>query len=167
MERHAPHTLTTEPRPVMHAESPITVACIQMEPKIGEKEANVARSLEKIGEAAGKGAKLIVLPELCNSGYVFASRQEAFALAETVPSGPSTQPGRKRPIARRGDRCRHLRAGRRCTLQQRRHCRARRLHRHLSQGASVGCGKPVFRARRSGCSRVEGPVRPNGGRDLL
>jgi predicted amidohydrolase len=76
----------TEP----HAESPITVACIQMEPKIGEKDTNVARSLEKIAEAAGKGAKLIVLPELCNSGYVFASRQEAFALAEHVPDGPTT-----------------------------------------------------------------------------
>lgn len=75
----------------MQAESPIIVACIQVEPKIGEKKANLARSLEKIGEAAAHGAKLIVLPELCNSGYVFASRQEAFALAETVPSGPSTQ----------------------------------------------------------------------------
>jgi predicted amidohydrolase len=75
----------------MQAESPITVACIQMEPKIGEKEANLTRSLEKIDEAAAKGAKLIVLPELCNCGYVFASRQEAFGLAEPVPSGPSTQ----------------------------------------------------------------------------
>ncbi len=74
-----------------HAESPITVACIQMEPRIGEKETNVARSLEKIAEAAAKGAKLIVLPELCNSGYVFASRQEAFALAEPVPDGPTTR----------------------------------------------------------------------------
>jgi N-carbamoylputrescine amidase len=78
--------MPTEP----HAESPMTVACIQMEPKIGEKEANVARSLEKIVEAAGNGAKLIVLPELCNSGYVFASRQEAFSLAEPIPDGPTT-----------------------------------------------------------------------------
>jgi hypothetical protein len=30
----------------MRAESPITVACIQMEPKIGEKKANVAHSLD-------------------------------------------------------------------------------------------------------------------------
>jgi hypothetical protein len=30
----------------MQAESPITVACIQMEPKIGEKKANVAHSLD-------------------------------------------------------------------------------------------------------------------------
>jgi predicted amidohydrolase len=74
-----------------HAESPIIVACIQMEPKIGEKEVNVARSLNKIADAAGKGAKLIVLPELCNSGYVFASREEAFTLGEPVPSGPTTK----------------------------------------------------------------------------
>jgi predicted amidohydrolase len=75
----------------MHAESPIKVACIQMEPKIGEKQANVARSLEKIAEAASHGARLIVLPELCNSGYVFASRHEAFALAEPLPDGPTTK----------------------------------------------------------------------------
>ena len=75
----------------MQAESPITVACIQMEPKIGEKKANVAHSLDKIAEAAGKGARLIVLPELCNSGYVFASRHEAFTLAEPVPDGPTSE----------------------------------------------------------------------------
>src|ERR1700692_4873948 len=75
----------------MQAESPITVACIQMEPKIGEKKANVAHSLDKIAEAAGKGARLIVLPELCDSGYVFASRHEAFTLAEPVPSGPTSE----------------------------------------------------------------------------
>ena len=71
----------------MQAESQIAVACVQMEPKIGEKKANVAHSLDKIVEAAGKGARLIVLPELCNSGYVFASRHEAFTLAEPVPNG--------------------------------------------------------------------------------
>src|SRR6267154_3028169 len=75
----------------MQAESPITVACIQMEPKIREKKANVAHSLDKIAEAAGKGARLIVLPELCNSGYVFASRHEAFTLAEPVPNGPTSE----------------------------------------------------------------------------
>src|SRR6266404_6236401 len=81
----------------MQAESPITVACIQMEPKIGEKKANVAHSLDKIAEAAGKGARLIVLPELCNSGYVFASRHEAFTLAEPVPMGRRLRLGWKRP----------------------------------------------------------------------
>lgn len=40
-----------------------------------------------IRTAAGNGAKLIVLPELANSGYVFESREEAFALSEPVPGG--------------------------------------------------------------------------------
>jgi N-carbamoylputrescine amidase len=74
-----------------NVESRITVACIQMEPKIGEKELNVSRSVEKIANAAAKGAKLIVLPELCNSGYVFNSREEAFALSEPVPNGVTTK----------------------------------------------------------------------------
>ena len=70
-------------------ESEVRVACIQMEPKVGSKQANVARSLEMIGEAAGQGARLMVLPELCNSGYVFETREEAFELAEEIPDGPT------------------------------------------------------------------------------
>lgn len=42
-----------------------------------------------ITEAASNGANLIVLPELCNSGYVFETREEAFALSENIPSGES------------------------------------------------------------------------------
>ncbi|MGM0585787.1 MAG: nitrilase family protein [Pseudomonadota bacterium] len=70
-------------------ESEIRVACIQMEPVVGDKDRNLARSLAFIDEAAGKGARLIVLPELANSGYVFETREEAFALAEEIPGGPS------------------------------------------------------------------------------
>lgn len=68
-------------------ESEIGVACIQMQPEIGKKQKNIARSLELIGEAHDRGARLIVLPELCNSGYVFESRDEAFALAERLDDG--------------------------------------------------------------------------------
>jgi N-carbamoylputrescine amidase len=70
-------------------EAAIKIACIQMEPVIGEKERNVWRSLELIEDAAANGAHLLVLPELCNSGYVFDSREEAFALAEEIPNGPT------------------------------------------------------------------------------
>ncbi|WP_027805012.1 nitrilase family protein [Paraburkholderia caledonica] len=73
-----------------HAErglaSPV-VACVQMEPHVGEKQANVARSIKLIEEAAEHGASLVVLPELANTGYVFSDRDEAFTLAEDVPSG--------------------------------------------------------------------------------
>jgi predicted amidohydrolase len=72
-------------------EAVVTIACVQMEPVVGEKERNVRRTLELIEKAAASGARLIVLPELCNSGYVFSSREEAFALAEEVPNGPTCQ----------------------------------------------------------------------------
>jgi len=73
-----------------NAPSEIVVACIQMEPIIGDKRGNVAKSLERIDEAASKGARLVVLPELANSGYMLGNRDEAFSLAEEVPGGDTT-----------------------------------------------------------------------------
>jgi predicted amidohydrolase len=67
------------------------VAAIQMDCRIGFKADNVARSLALIEQAAGQGAAIVVLPELCNTGYVFQGRPEAFAQAEAVPDGPTTQ----------------------------------------------------------------------------
>lgn len=60
------------------------VACAQLAPVIGEVAGNRLRSVRAIELAARAGARLVVLPELCNSGYVFADRAEAFGLAETV-----------------------------------------------------------------------------------
>ncbi|MGD9743704.1 MAG: nitrilase family protein [Dongiaceae bacterium] len=73
------------------AEAPVKVACIQMEPRIGDKPGNLKKSERMIREAAKKGARLLVLPELCNSGYMFKSREEAFGLAEPVPGGQTTK----------------------------------------------------------------------------
>ncbi len=81
---------TAQP-PSATGQGAITVACVQMHPRVGDKAANVAASLGCIERAAASGARLIVLPELANSGYVFASREEAFALAEELPSGPTCQ----------------------------------------------------------------------------
>jgi N-carbamoylputrescine amidase len=67
----------------------LKVACVQMEPLIGEKRRNVERSCTHVAEAARGGANLVVLPELCNSGYVFESRREALELAEPIPGGPT------------------------------------------------------------------------------
>ncbi|MDQ0023828.1 putative amidohydrolase [Variovorax paradoxus] len=69
----------------------VKVASIQMAPRIGDKAANLRRSVDLIEEAARQGAVVAVLPELANTGYVFASRQEAFVLAESVPDGESSQ----------------------------------------------------------------------------
>jgi len=67
----------------------VRVACIQMRPNVGETELNVRRSVEFATRAVGQGASLVVLPELCNSGYVFESRVEAWSCAEEVPGGPA------------------------------------------------------------------------------
>lgn len=73
--------------------SPVRAAAIQFDPRVGleNRDANVRRTLELIGEAADQGAKLVVLPELANTGYAFDTREEAYAHAEPVPSGETTQ----------------------------------------------------------------------------
>ena len=70
-------------------ESIVKIACCQMEPIVGKKSDNLKKSIQMIEEAASNGANLIVLPELCNSGYVFETREEAFELSEEIPSGES------------------------------------------------------------------------------
>lgn len=55
------------------------------------REENVKRSLEMLNEAADNGANLIVLPELCNTGYIFKNRQEVYEVAEIIPEGPTMQ----------------------------------------------------------------------------
>jgi N-carbamoylputrescine amidase len=72
------------------SESLIKVAALQMEPHVGDKERNVIESVSLINKACKEGVNLMVLPELCNTGYMFNSREEAFALSEKVPEGPST-----------------------------------------------------------------------------
>jgi predicted amidohydrolase len=72
-------------------EAVVKVACCQMEPVVGQKEANVGKSLTMIATAAKNRAQLVVLPELANSGYVFESREEARELAEEIPSGETSK----------------------------------------------------------------------------
>lgn len=69
----------------------LKVAAIQMACRVGEKDTNLRVAARMIETAANEGASLIVLPELASSGYVFASREEAFSLAEPVPDGESTR----------------------------------------------------------------------------
>ena len=68
----------------------VTVASVQMGPFVGEKSRNLQASVRLIELAAAKGAQVVVLPELCSSGYVFESREEAFANADQIPDGEST-----------------------------------------------------------------------------
>lgn len=75
----------------VESESEVVVACLQMRPEIGDKAANVAKTLDLLRGAAAQGAQLAVLPELCNTGYVFQNRAEAFAASEPVPDGPTVR----------------------------------------------------------------------------
>ncbi|SJM60267.1 Aliphatic amidase AmiE [Actinomycetales bacterium JB111] len=83
-------TPTNDPTPVPPM-SAVKAAAIQFDPQVGleNKDANVARGIELVNEAADNGANLIVLPELANTGYSFDNREEAYAHAEEVPDGPT------------------------------------------------------------------------------
>src|SRR4030066_121426 len=65
------------------------VGIYQFNPKLGEIAYNLRRIEETL--SAVKNLDLIVLPELCNSGYNFKNKKEALGLSEPVPQGKSTQ----------------------------------------------------------------------------
>jgi 2,6-dihydroxypseudooxynicotine hydrolase len=51
--------------------SPTVIAVAQLAIAVGEPDANRQAAAGAVAEAAGAGARLVVLPELCDSGYVF------------------------------------------------------------------------------------------------
>ncbi|HDQ45747.1 MAG TPA: acyltransferase [bacterium] len=72
------------------------VGVFQFSPEFG----NVRANLDRIDRAlSGVRADLIVLPELCTTGYQFTSREEVRTLSEPVPDGPAVR--RLAGIARR------------------------------------------------------------------
>ncbi len=64
------------------------VGYYQNNPEFGAVAENLDRIAAKLDEAE---ADLIVLPELCASGYQFISQDEVNRLAEPVPDGPTTK----------------------------------------------------------------------------
>lgn len=64
-----------------HPQSAV-VAAVQFAPVLMGVEQNLATALQLTYEAAAKGAKLIVLPELCLSGYVLNQVDEAMQCAQ-------------------------------------------------------------------------------------
>lgn len=64
------------------------VAAVQYAPAFKDVEANRQTAHKLVRRAAGEGAQLIVLPELCLTGYSFMSKSEAELFAEVVPHGP-------------------------------------------------------------------------------
>lgn len=68
---------------------PLKVGLVQMAMS-ADVDDNFARAIDGVREAAGKGASLVVLPELFRSRYFCQSEDAAlFELAEAIP-GPST-----------------------------------------------------------------------------
>jgi predicted amidohydrolase len=65
----------------------VTVACAQIAPVVGDRAGNRERARAALREAVGAGARLVVLPELCTSGYVFGSPDEARSLAQPAEGG--------------------------------------------------------------------------------
>ena len=64
------------------------IGLLQFAPRPGAVRANldhIAHALSKIR------ADLIVLPELCTTGYLFPSRSEVTRLSEPVPAGPTCE----------------------------------------------------------------------------
>jgi 5-aminopentanamidase len=59
----------------------VTVAACQLEPTIGEVEANLAAIEAAMTDAAARGAAIAVAPECAVTGYVFDSADEALAVA--------------------------------------------------------------------------------------
>ena len=77
------------------------VAVCQVALSVGELAANRAAAADAVTAAAEGGARLVVLPELCDSGYVFTGAGEALRLAE--PAGASHTLQQWRALAARHD----------------------------------------------------------------
>jgi len=65
------------------------VACTQLALAVGDPAGNLALAQAAVRDAAARGARLVVLPELMASGYVFADADEARSLAEDAAGGPT------------------------------------------------------------------------------
>ncbi len=59
-----------------------------MEPQIANVKKNITSVKVLLEEATQAAVDVLVLPELCNSGYVFKSKDEASDSAEEIPEGP-------------------------------------------------------------------------------
>jgi 5-aminopentanamidase len=70
------------------------VACAQLAPTIGDVAGNRERAVAAVRDAAASGATLVVLPELCTTGYALADRAEALAYAEPA-DGPTVSEWRE------------------------------------------------------------------------
>ncbi len=64
------------------------LAVVQMDVTLGDVERNLARVAEYMREACSRGARIVLFPECCLTGYCFESRDEALATA-LAPDAPA------------------------------------------------------------------------------
>jgi predicted amidohydrolase len=76
----------------------VRVACAQIAPSVEDPRGNRSLTRDAVREGVAAGARLVVLPELSTSGYVFESADEARAAAE--PAGGPTLRGWAEEAAR-------------------------------------------------------------------
>ena len=80
---------------------PIVIAVAQFAITVGEPDANRQAAAGAVAEAAAAGARLVVLPELCDSGYVFESAAEARTLASSAADSVTLRQWRSLAAAHR------------------------------------------------------------------
>lgn len=66
-------------------DQPFKAAAVEFNPKFMQFQNNLAPLAAKAEEAAKQGAKLIVLPELSNSGYLYNSRKQIEPYLDHIP----------------------------------------------------------------------------------
>lgn len=69
----------------------VKIACIQTAPEALDKAENLKKTESFILEACENGANLLVLPELFNLNPYYSNRAEAYAVAEPIPQGETSQ----------------------------------------------------------------------------
>jgi predicted amidohydrolase len=65
----------------------VRIACCQLRPSVGDVDGNRRIVRRAVGDAVAAGARLIVLPELCTTGYFFHTAEEARALGQGAEGG--------------------------------------------------------------------------------
>ena len=83
--------MSEQPEHFRHAARPLTLAAIQM--SCGwDAAANIAKAEELVRQAAGRGAQIILIPELFETPY-FCIEQDArhLKLARTVEDNPAVK----------------------------------------------------------------------------
>lgn len=68
---------------------PFRAAAVQINPRIYLKDCNTRRLADRVAEAAGQGARLIVTPEMATTGLLFRDREDVAPFVEPIP-GPTT-----------------------------------------------------------------------------